>query len=109
MSEETERTKIAVDCVKHITTLTTGTILLIAAGIDKVTRPVVGWGWLVASISLMLVCLILCFSFLLDVGVIGRRNPRAGAQVFFIGSSFVFGIICIVIFGAQAVLHSFSK
>ena len=59
-----ERVKLAVDSVKHITTLATGTIVLLATFSDRLPRPLAFKGYLITAIVSMVVCLLASFIYL---------------------------------------------
>jgi len=63
-SRELERLKMAVDSVKHITTLASGTIVLLATFVDKLPKPPLFKGHLVSGIVAMVVCLGASFVYL---------------------------------------------
>src|SRR5437879_9051728 len=96
-----ERTKIRVDIVKHITTLATGTILVVVAFFDKLTGFMVGRAWLVASIVCMLVCVGAAFVYLWAESLpFPRQNDTVGLVVLstIMYFSFLFGILVLVVF-----------
>jgi hypothetical protein len=64
-----ERTKLAADLVKHISTLSTGSLVLIATLLDKLPKPLEGRRFLITSIICFVVCLV-C-SFLLGITALG--------------------------------------
>jgi hypothetical protein len=80
--QEFERFKMAVDSVKHITTLATGTIVLVATFIDKLPKPVFKKDDLIGAIFLMVVCLVSSFIYLWGstlagyVSTLNRVLPR---------------------------------
>jgi hypothetical protein len=63
-AREFELFKMAVDSVKHITTLTTGTIVLLATFAERIPRPIAHKVDLALAIVSMLLCLIVSFIFL---------------------------------------------
>ena len=62
--QEFDRLKLAVDSVKHITTLATGTIVLVAAFTDKLHKPLSFRAYLITTIALMLICLLSSFIYI---------------------------------------------
>jgi asparagine N-glycosylation enzyme membrane subunit Stt3 len=63
-NHEFERQKMAVDVIKHIMTLGTGTIAWMATFFDKLPKPLVAKEYWTAGIVLMLLCLIFSFAYL---------------------------------------------
>jgi hypothetical protein len=63
-AHEFERFKLAVDSIKHITTLTTGTIVLLATFAERIPRPMVYKGDLTLAFISLFVCLVASVSFL---------------------------------------------
>jgi hypothetical protein len=68
-----ERIKLEIDSVEHVTTLATGTILLIALYLEKATPRGHLRSWLGASIGLLFLCLTACFVFIWGRGI--KLNP----------------------------------
>lgn len=64
-----ERTKLAHDTVKHITTLATGSIVLIATLMDKIPKPVTNPELMMASILALLLCILFATLFFLLVSI----------------------------------------
>jgi hypothetical protein len=100
-----ERTKLAVDSIKHITTLATGTILLIVAVVDKAPRPVMGRPWLIISIACMVGCLFASFVYLMGAGVLGQ-NIQYGRNIFrnlarTVYYTFAFGLLSLAAFAVS--------
>jgi hypothetical protein len=67
-----ERTKLAADTVKHISTLATGSIVLVATFMDKVHKPIVTPNLLTIAIGAFMVCLFFCVIYLFLVGIPSR-------------------------------------
>jgi hypothetical protein len=64
-----ERTKLAIDCVKHITTLATGIIVFSAAMLDKIPAGMNFKELLLISLSLIVISLLSCFALIFLEGV----------------------------------------
>lgn len=120
-TQEFERLKLAVDSVKHITNLATGTIVLLATFGDKLPKPLAFRGYLVAGAISMVICLIASFIYLWAETLAGPsgavlgltiprgigRLPRFSRSRFFgilsdtIYLSFCFGILMLARFAIQ--------
>jgi hypothetical protein len=101
---EFERLKLALDSVKHITTLATGVIVLTATFYDKLPKPITFRLSLFLSLSFMLICLAAAFCYLFAAGVMGHLLVNANLKVTqfvfrFFGiltyGSFMLGILCL--------------
>ncbi len=104
--QDFERLKLAVDAVKHITTLATGTIVLVATFADKLRQPVGGRGYLIGTIASMLLCLLTSFIYLYfaTLNPFAQANPLSARGRFTVLSlciyfSFGSGIACLAEFG----------
>jgi len=77
-----ERVKLAVDSIKHITTLATGTLVLLVAFLDKLPKPIIRLNWLIFAVICLLLCLTASFVYLFRIGVhaypLERENRRVG-------------------------------
>lgn len=104
---ELERAKVAIDVVKHVSTLSTGSIVLIATLLDKFPKPIAAQWQLAAAILCLVFCLACCLYYLVYVGVSGNwkeRNTGIGGVVgMLIGWSFLVGILFLGIFAIQNV------
>jgi hypothetical protein len=80
--EEFERVTLAVDSVKHITTLATGTIVLIATLLDKFPKPIADHTDLNRAIGSMLLCVRLSFVCLWGLGVFRYWKPETKIRGF---------------------------
>ena len=108
-----ERTKLAIDCVKHITTLATGTIVFSAAIIERLPKPKPHlMVMFVFSIGLTVISLLACFVYLFSVGVMPHwrgHEPTAeilgkvGVVIYF---SFALGLMSL---GTYVVFTVFSQ
>jgi hypothetical protein len=67
-----ERTKLAADIVKHISTLATGSIVLVPTFTDKIHNPILKSSLLVTAIAALMICLLCCVVYLFLVGVPSR-------------------------------------
>jgi hypothetical protein len=67
-----ERTKLAADIVKHISTLATGSIVIVTTFIDKTHKETAKLYLLSFSVECLMLCLILCAVYLFLVGVPSR-------------------------------------
>jgi len=108
--QDFERTKLAIDCVKHITTLATGTIVFSAAIVEKLPKGSRFTGGLfAASLALVVFSLFLCFFYLFVEGIATRgRNPnheKMGQVAFGIYLSFGTGLMAL---GISVALRFFS-
>ena len=59
-----EHKKLAVDSVKHITTLAAGTLVLLSTFVDKLPKPLHGRISLMTALGCMVVCLVAAFFYL---------------------------------------------
>ncbi len=78
---DTELLKMAVDSVKHITTLASGTIVLLAAFSDKLPKPLANKKSLVAALISMALCLTASFIFLWAETLARYRAPKTHNEV----------------------------
>jgi len=104
---------MAVDSVKHITTLTTGTIVLLATFAERMPRPITHKVDLDIAIISMLVCLVASFIFLWGttlarfgpekawLSIRHGKKPSLKFEVFLIYCSFCAGIIYLGSFALQ--------
>jgi hypothetical protein len=84
-----ERTKLAIDTVKHISTLATGSIVAITAIVEKAPKPTTMPYLLMAAVVSMMLCILLCAIYLFLLGVPSRwdeavlrtSSMRAAMQV----------------------------
>ena len=103
-----DRTKLAVDVAKHMSTLATGAVVLLTAFLDKLPRPPVAVGWLIASVIAFAVCVTFCFLYLFFLGIPRHWNARFGpakkhaTELFVISIgcylTFIFGMFCLIRF-----------
>jgi len=107
---EIERTKLAVDCIKHITTLATASLLAVPVILEKFTKTDPNLYVLKRGVLLMVICIGACSGYLFAVGVapreeIWRSPPRFLVQLLMIGAyvTFFLGIIAIVVFAISNV------
>jgi hypothetical protein len=75
-----ERIKLAVDSIKHITTLTTGTLVLLVAFLDKLPKPIIRLNWLIFAVICLLLCLTASFIYLFRIGVDVYPLEREGSR-----------------------------
>ena len=71
-----EEIKLQADTTKHITTLATGTIVLVATFMDKLPKPLQAPDLLVGSLIAMLVCTFSAFVHLWSLTLLGPRRLR---------------------------------
>jgi hypothetical protein len=106
LDREFERLKLAVDAVKHITTLATGTIALVVTFSDKLPRPLPASVLLASALSLMVICLHSSFIYLWKVSL-GENIPKIREGTVFLSNviyfSFSCGIALLVIFAAKSI------
>src|SRR5882724_11428501 len=71
-----DRLKLQADTIKHTTTLATGTIVIIAAFMDKLPKPLASRGDLEASVALMFACILLSFIHLWGTTLVDIHRQR---------------------------------
>jgi hypothetical protein len=64
-----EEFKLAVDVVKHIATLATGAIVLLATFLDKFTKPIHAPAAIATAVVALVVCVVFSGVFLLGAGL----------------------------------------
>jgi hypothetical protein len=111
---ELERIKIQTDLVKHLSTLSAGSIVLIATLIDRLPKPLVEKPYLIRAIICLCACLVFSLWHLMVVGI-GRDWDRPKPARFdqlqdtfsgvLAGVAFLFGIICLGVFVIGNVRH----
>ena|ERR1700674_5706155 len=88
--------KLAIDCVKHITTLATGIIVLTVTVLDKLKRPIHIPLILGFAVACMVICLFNCFMFLVGAGIMHYRadeyRVKYRSHLFAVYISFGIGI-----------------
>lgn len=109
---ELERLKIKIDLVKHLSTLSTGSIVLIATFIDKLPKPIIHRQDLVTAIAFLGLSLIASAMYLAATGI-NRRSwnlsePETMRELVFgllaVGS-FVLGVQSLGVFVIVNVIH----
>jgi hypothetical protein len=73
-AHEFERLKLAVDSVKHITTLATGTIVLLVTLVERIPKPVADKADLHLALISLLICIAASVGFLYGMTV-ARYGP----------------------------------
>ena len=77
--------KLRVDSVKHITTLATGTIVLLVTFLDKFPKPLTSRYALIGSVIGMLLCVIFSFLYLFLISMMDydpeHQHPRRRSAV----------------------------
>jgi hypothetical protein len=113
-----EGTKLATDLMKHVATLASGSIVLVATLLDKFPKPIIGSGWLVGSVISLVLCLACSLYFLMVLLVWKYWVPEyfpdfalrssnsfsmwtTGAASLLAGWSFLGGILCLGIFAIK--------
>lgn len=98
-----ERLKIEIDVVKHISTLTTGSIVIVVTLADKLPKPLIHPGFLCWALALLVVSLACCVGYLVTPWSIGEPRQLVtlgNSLVFFAAGMFLLvGIALLAIFG----------
>jgi len=64
-----EREKLAADLIKHVSTLATGSVVLVTTLLDKIPKPVQFPEGLVIAIWAFIICIMACFMYLFRIGI----------------------------------------
>jgi hypothetical protein len=106
-----ERTKLALDLVKHLSTLATGSLVLIATLLERFPKPLREQDTLIWSVVCFVVCTVACTAYWFFGAILGHwfetdwshRQVRAWFLVlaFVLTVSFVLGVTFLGIFAAR--------
>jgi hypothetical protein len=109
-----EREKLAADLVKHISTLATGSIVIITTLLDKLPKPIQLGEWLIYTVILFATCTAACVLYMLRLGVVAHwLDEEADSRVafkfyitlgFIIFMTFILGIVCLCVFAVKNLL-----
>jgi hypothetical protein len=107
--QDIERTKLKMDLVKHVSTLSSGAIVILAAFLNKSPTPSLkGSQWLIVSVISLIGSLVSALVYFWAFGLARQwtrlATPKASTRAiekvtgFLLASGFCCGIICLGIF-----------
>ena len=106
-----EKAKLAIDLVKHISTLATGALVIICTFIDKVVRPGVSYVALITSVVSLTCCVMLCLTYFfaraLDAHGNARKTSDARYELMLLGISLLltFGLTALMVFTLEVIKY----
>ena len=106
-----EKAKLAIDLVKHISTLATGALVIICTFIDKVVRPGVSYVALTTSVLSLTCCMTLCLTYFfaraLDAHGNARKTSDARYDLMLLGISLLltYGLGALMVFTLEVVKY----
>jgi hypothetical protein len=98
-----ESRKVAIDCIKHITTLASGSILVIGTFSEKFITSPQGRITLIVAASFMLLCVATGLYLLISEGILPHRQGEHKFDVFLtkayiilMGTAFILGMVTVL-------------